>query len=361
MRFTRFSLVLMLLALGCEGPVGPTGPQGPQGVAGRDGVDGAQGIQGEVGPQGPQGIQGEVGPQGPQGAQGPQGPQGELLDWSQILAESRIDEAVYAVAVRFDLDTISGYSLVGTGFSAHFSEAIWTNAHVVEGLQERIDTLTVLEGNPEPVVVRAGTELGGEGTYDILGTGWLHPEYDPENIETEDVGLLDIDGTLPHGLELLPLSMVNDIDIGQPVGTLGFPGELGVTNGNADDLATPTFKDGLVSALRRVDAGETSHVEVQYNFDTTGGTSGSPVFDHNGWVVAVNYASIVTSVVSARSGRPVRVGLGSLNFGIRIDEVWEAIELLEAERSRTPQLHRTRESYPHRTYQAFPENWNGRR
>ena len=346
---TRLALLSVFL-VACEGPLGPRGVTGPQGP------EGPQGPQGLQDPQGSQGIQGEV---GPQGAQGPQGPQGELLDWSQILAESRIDEAVYAVAVRYDLDTISGYSLVGTGFSAHYSEALWTNAHVIEGLHRRVELLDSLNGRPEPVVVRAGTELGGEGTYDILGTGWLHPEYDPENLQTEDVGLLDIDGTLPHGLELLPLSMINDIDIGQPVGTLGFPGELGITDGNADDLATPTFKDGLVSALRRLDAGETSHVEVQYDFDTTGGTSGSPVFDHDGWVVAVNYASVVTSVISSRSGRPVRVGLGSLNFGIRIDEVWEAIDLLEAERSPTPQLHRTREFYPHRTYQAFPENWNG--
>ena len=159
---------------------------------------------------------------------------------------------------------------MGTGFSARYSEALWTNAHVVEVLQERVELLDSLNGKPEPVVVRAGTELGGEGTYDILGSGWLHPEYDPEDLLTEDIGLLDIDGTLPHGLELLPLSMINDIDIGQPVGTLGFPGELGIAEGNADDLATPTFKDGMVSALRRLDAGETSHVEVQYDFDATG-------------------------------------------------------------------------------------------
>ena len=67
---------------------------------------------------------------------------------------------------------------------------------------------------------------GEEGTFAIVGEGWLHPDYDGTPF-TEDVGLLSIDGEVPVGLKLLPKEMVNDIDLGQPVGTLGYPGELG--------------------------------------------------------------------------------------------------------------------------------------
>ena len=88
-------LILMLtltVFVGCEGPVGP---QGPQGTAGPTGTTGGQGPQGTGGPLGP------TGPEGPEGPEGPIGPHGETLDWSDVLANSQIEEAVYAIGFRF--------------------------------------------------------------------------------------------------------------------------------------------------------------------------------------------------------------------------------------------------------------------
>ena len=172
---------------------------------------------------------------------------------------------MYSIGFRFvdPRDGLTYYVSIGSGFAAFYSGVLWTNAHVVEGLQEVLAEVAIV--NPEPVAVRSGTGLGGDGTYVIVGNGWIHPEYDG-TVTSEDIGLLDIDGEVPVGLSLLPREMVDDLTIGQPVGTLGFPGELGISNGDADSRAVGTFKDGVISALRAIDGGETQHVEVQYNF-----------------------------------------------------------------------------------------------
>ena len=202
-------LALASFALGCEGPAGPMGLPGPPG---------------------PSGTTGATGPQGPQG------PQGETLDWSDVIAESRISEAVYAVGFRFlrsPEDTLYQYRLVGTAFAAHYTDALWTNGHIVTALPEVAQLLDSLSlGAPEFFAVQSGAVVdpGEEGTFAIVGDGWLHPDYDGTPF-TEDVGLLSIDGEVPVGLKLLPKEMVNDIDLGQPVGTLGYPGELRLRRG----------------------------------------------------------------------------------------------------------------------------------
>ena len=314
-----------------------------------------------MGLPGPPGPPGTTGPQGPEG---PQGETGETLDWSDVIAESRISEAVYAVGFRFRRnpeDTLYTYRLVGTAFAAHYTDALWTNGHAVTALPEFVQLLDSLNlGPPEFFAVQSGSvpAPGEDGTFAIVGEGWVHPDYDGTPF-TEDIGLLSIDGEVPVGLKLLPKEMVNDIDLGQPVGTLGYPGELGFTGGEAEDRASPTFKDGVISALRAIDEGESQHVEVQYNFGTTGGTSGSPVFDHDGWVVAVNHAGIERRVEDI-FGRVARIPIGGLDFGIRVDEVWESIEFREADESQPPVTTFLQPDYPSGLYRPLPDDWNGR-
>lgn len=361
----RHSVVaLCLFAIACEGPVGPTGPQGStgtQGIQGPVGPSGQDGSDGATGPQGAQGVQGAAGTDGATGPQGPVGPQGKTLYWSDIIADSRIEEAVYAIGFRYvTRSRETRYVAVGTGFAAYYSGALWTNAHVVEALREQLDNLAIL--NPEPVAVRSGTLLGGSGTYEIMDDQWIHPGYDG-TARSEDIGLLGIDGEVADAFDLLPQDMITSLAIGQPVGTLGFPGELGISNNDALDHAVSTFKDGVVSALRTVDGTVQPHVQVQYNFDATGGTSGSPVFDHNGWVVAVNHAGPEVRVLDV-NGREVRIAMGSLDRGIHVASVWGFLNYLESDRiaayeGTTPGEILTQEPYPHPTYQPFPANWNG--
>ena len=239
---------------------------------------------------------------------------------------------------------------------------IWTNAHCVDAISEVIELFDdVSDADLRFYIVQAGTSLGDDQRYEInIDQYWKHPDYD-DTPGSEDIGLFDIEGELPVLMNFLPREYADALSVGQPIGTLGFPGVLGATGGAANSMVTATFKDGVVSALRMIDAGEHPHVEVQYNFHTTGGTSGSAVFDHNGWIVTVNHAGVEARVPDIDDD-VVRIAIGSLDFGIRVDAVWDFIDVLDSGRAGMPPVggqptrHRP---YPYDTYQAFPENWNG--
>ena len=234
---------------------------------------------------------------------------------------------MFGIGVLFDHPSGSRRALlIGTGFNAEYSNALWTNAHVVQGLEEVLDILS--DRNPEALAFRSGSMLRGQDAYVIPDPGLIHPAYDPTEAigDTPDVGVFFLDDMLAEeGLSLIPREHVDGLRIGQPVATLGFPAELHFTGGDADNTVNATFKDGTISALRIRGSGDAEYVSVQYNFNTTGGTSGSPVFDQHGWVIAVHFSSIEARVTDT-DGDPVRIGVGSLNFGMRVDAIWDFIE-----------------------------------
>lgn len=73
------------------------------------------------------------------------------LYWADVLEKHDVPEATYAIGIY-----VPGYGTewIGTGFAAHYTTAIWTNAHVVVGMD---DTLVALEHrNPVPLAVQSG-------------------------------------------------------------------------------------------------------------------------------------------------------------------------------------------------------------
>ena len=207
-----------------------------------------------------------------EGPLGPQGPHGETLDWSDTIDHSNLLEAAYAIGIKHRVPE-AGFIVVGSGFSAHYENIIWTNAHVVDGLRELLAEFPD-DFSPDAVVaVRNGTVIGGAHTLKLdLNKSVMHPEYDPEVFDSPDLAAFHVDAQLTGAPALLPRALATELRVGQPVGTFGFPGEL------ADpETAVPiaTFKDGTISALRPYSAlnenvtPQNSQV-VQHNLDLSG-------------------------------------------------------------------------------------------
>ena len=340
--------MLLIAMLACAGERGPTGPAGSTGSAGPQGPAGQQGATGPVGPQGEQGLTGAT------------GPAGEPLNWADVIEEGNLADAVYAIGVR-----VRGQNYVlGSGFVAQFRNAIWTNAHVIQGVIDAIKPIAHL--NPQPFAVKSGTAVGGADTY-WLRTFHIHPDYDGSTL-SPDVGVLVVDAQFSSVPQFLPRDRVIGLRVGQPIGTIGFPGEI-------DDpysaVSIATFKDGTISALRSFSDGviipENSRL-IQHNLDTSGGTSGSLLFDHEGFIIGINHAVFESLVFNQHTGQPQRVPVSSLGFGIRVDEMWRLYDQTRARRAISDVSGRRASlsldllpstGYPHDTYQPFPENWNG--
>ncbi len=330
-------LLLFLVFLGCEGPTGPQGPAGPAGQAGA------------------------AGPQGVQGPAGPQGEPGETLDWSDVIETENLGDAVYAIGVQ-----VQGKNYVlGSGFVAHFWNAVWTNAHVVQAVL--VSTTFIDHLNPRAFAVKSGTEIGGPDTY-WLRNFWVHPDYDG-TADSPDAALLIIDANLTDLPFFLPRDQAQGLSVGQPVGTIGFLEEL---SGESVTVPIATFRGGTIGALRpfedEVPTPANSRI-IQHDLDLTGRTSGSLIFDHSGYIVGMNFAGIFRVAYDDQTGMPTRVPSENPGLAVRADELWRLYDLargggrvLPSESESgvdVPVVLVPEQDYPHDAYMAFPDNWNG--
>ena len=100
---------------------------------------------------------------------------------------------------------------------------------------------------------------------------------------------------------------------------------------------------------------------MQHNLDLSGGTSGSPIFDQSGWIIAVNNSGTERLTIDLNTGQPSRVPSGNIGFGIRADEVWRLIDFLSS--GKPVVLHedtqRAKRPVGSGRYFPFPRYWNG--
>ena len=226
-----------------------------------------------------------------------------------------------------------------------------------------------------------------------------------------DVALIEISGTINHAMPVfLPREFTDELRIGQPVGSLGFPALPRIFDAL---LPLASFKEGTISALRPFYNESfinfpvnTGHL-VHYNLAIRGGTSGSPVFDHQGLIIAINHAGIKQLVPypeeeeegenpdgeegegegEVDEGEEEGEGggadegeeeeeeeeleyLASIdtldNFGINISVAWDLLDFLASVDATVTygglndtDTVETGAQFPNTEYQAFPKNWNG--
>ena len=259
----------------------------------------------------------------------------QIADWSGVV--SSMQHSIYVVLYEIwdaEAEDFLLFSFVGTAFAVESSTLV-TNAHVIDALVE-------LDDYVEQWNRTYGTDLWGTwlatqnimadseyiAAISVIETYRLHPQWDPDNLYSPDVGTLHIQGDYlwPYAA-LATRSEVYQLKVGGPIATLGFPGEL-----QGDELVDfspiATFKDGTISALRPPLQGEPytafDTYIVQHNLDLSGGTSGSPIFDASGRVVAVNNSGIEADFNI--DGDWPRITQAALGFGIRADKIHEVLD-----------------------------------
>jgi S1-C subfamily serine protease len=135
---------------------------------------------------------------------------------------------------------------------------------------------------------------------------------------TPDVGWLKVDDVkLPRAVTLATPDELGALTTGDSMFTYGFPGRLA-------DVSAPeaTFVSGVIGRVTTLDgrAGDVKDRRlIQHSAFTSAGTSGSPIFNAAGHVIAVNTGGYLDDSKASKSA------LAGYNFGMRIDLAQELL------------------------------------
>jgi len=222
--------------------------------------------------------------------------------------------------IGFRNETNGELILLASG-SAISKNQLLTNAHVFEGEINQYILYKQSGMNVTPVAVQNGSSAYGSGVY-VLDAGGEHNDYSDTTVFTYDVGYFTTTKTLPHYFTLPTDDTIRNIEVGEDIGTIGFPGE---TSDRLTEIVTATFKDGIISALEPFNSSVAptayNTYVVQHNFNNTPGTSGSPIFDISSRLIAVHNSGEMQNIWNDATGSFSEIPVGSIGYGIRADVV----------------------------------------
>lgn len=164
-----------------------------------------------------------------------------------------------------------------------------------------------------------------------------HPRYNPRATNSPDVALIQID-TKGSKIPELPLASDADLkglNVGTPLGTIGYPGEMireyvsKAKKSSGGQILIPravaTFKVGWIGRIMTYDKTPGAWKDtryIQHSASTTGGTSGSPMFNSQGKVVMLNNSGLSFYLRAGPGRRVMRLpSAAEINYGIRVDEL----------------------------------------
>ncbi|MDD5306973.1 MAG: trypsin-like peptidase domain-containing protein [Deltaproteobacteria bacterium] len=207
-----------------------------------------------------------------------------------------------AAANRYTIFMLAGQPRLPQGFGplqgfcsafAVKDDVLATNAHCVRVASEQFaGIVAIMNGVPA-------------GRYPVSRMV-AHPGYVKGEI-SPDVGLMRVAARLPYVVSIAPATELAQIAPGAPMFLYGFPGRL-----NREDAPEATFVNGDIGRVTTFDQRLGNFGEntlLQHSAFSTGGTSGSPMFNSAGRVIGINAGGYL-------EGAEV---LHGYNFGMRID------------------------------------------
>lgn len=161
-----------------------------------------------------------------------------------------------------------------------------------------------------------------------------HPDYTgSRQQQSTDVALVEVAGTMEKTVKLATHEHLHELTTGATIFVYGFPGRL--AKPTAPEATQTNGMIGRITRLNETAGPAEENILIQHSAFTMEGTSGSPVFDSTGVVVAVNAGSYVREKavsfydpVTKQFKEKVATAenLTGYNVAIRIDTVMQLLE-----------------------------------
>lgn len=224
-------------------------------------------------------------------------------------------DAVFMVGSREGKGTVR---LLGTAFAVRETGTLGTNAHIAVPVRE---------------MMKRGTKMvvfapGGKTEYPIIASEW-HKDYVdwPEGKivhQTPDVGVLTVSlppgGKLPKTVDLATDDDLRKLAPGSGLCYIGFPGWTGSDYNTLNKIVPYIYPGPLtrMMTLREETGDFANQYLLEHDMSTTGGASGSPIFNRAGKVVGIHNSGPNT-YIPTNNGRTLVVPRLGPKTGMRID------------------------------------------